>query len=224
MSERSGGSYTYDPVTGTWTHNIESSSSSSDNSSSDSSSSSGSDNNLTSSTSDGDSSTGEVEKEYNTIELNTLVGTLNFIATKETIKLRAGDTVKLNGLGKYLSGNYYVKDITRQINNSGYSHSATLIKTNFGKSLKMNTYVELKPTDGSTPTITAKKEETSVESPAQSSNTPSVTHTVKAGECLWGLAVKYYNDGNKYLKIYEANKDKIKSDYVIYIGQVLVIP
>ncbi len=33
-----------------------------------------------------------------------------------------------------------------------------------------------------------------------------------------------YGDGMKYTKIYNANKDKIRADYVIYTGQVLTIP
>lgn len=91
---------------------------------------------MSSSNTDGNSSTGKTEKKYNTIIINTLQGTLSFIATEKTIKLNAGDTVKLEGLGRYLSGNYYVKDITRSIGANGYSHNATLIKTDFGKSLK----------------------------------------------------------------------------------------
>ena len=111
-------SYTYDPSTGEWTSNP-SSGNSSNNSSNNSSSSNSSGNNLTSSTSDSNSSAGSVEQKYNTIEINTLEGTLNFIVTKQTIKLKAGDTVKINGIGKHLSGSYYVKDITRQISSNG---------------------------------------------------------------------------------------------------------
>ena len=76
---------------------------------------------MTSSNSNPNSSTGSAEKKYNTIEYNILTGQLKFIATKETIKLTAGDTVKLNGLGKYLSGLYFVQDVTRQISKEGYS-------------------------------------------------------------------------------------------------------
>ena len=50
------------------------------------------------------------------------------------------------------------------------------------------------------------------------------TYTVKTGDCLWTIAEKMYGDGMKYTKIYNANKDKIRADYIIYTGQVLTIP
>lgn len=58
-------------------------------------------------------------------------------------------------------------------------------------------------------------------SPAPSSNQ---TYTVKKGDCLWNIAKKFYGNGSKYTKIYDANKDKIKSPNLIYPGQVLTIP
>lgn len=205
-------SYTYNPATGEWTQSTTTSSSSDSTSSSDSSSSSSSGgDNLTSSTSDSQSSTGSVEKQYNTIEINTLEGTLNFIVTEETIKLKAGDTVKINGIGKYLSGNYYVKDITRQISSNGYSHSATLIKTDFGNSLKL-----------STSTTEKVVEEPVASSP--SADTAQRTYTVKKGDCLWNIAKQFYGDGSAYTKIYDANTKQIANPNLIYPGQVFVIP
>ena len=50
------------------------------------------------------------------------------------------------------------------------------------------------------------------------------TYTVKSGDCLWSIAKQYYGNGAEYPKIYEANKDKIKANYIIYAGQVLTIP
>ena len=137
---------------------------------------------------------------------------MNFIVNEDTIKLKAGDTVKLNGLGKYLSGNYYVKDITRQISSSGYSHSATLIKTDVGSSLKTST----KSKDKKKPV----KKVTS--SPSKS--TAQRTYTVKKGDCLWNIAKKFYGNGSAYTKIYDANTNKIANPNLIYPGQVFVIP
>ena len=206
---------TYDPQTGKWTKNGGSSSSNSSNKSSKSSKSSSnskSGDNLTASSSSKNDSSGQVEKKYNYIEVNTLSGTLNFIVNEDTIKLKAGDTVKLNGLGKYLSGNYYVKDITRQISSSGYSHSATLIKTDVGSSLKTST----KSKDKKKPV----KKVTS--SPSKS--TSQRTYTVKKGDCLWNIAKKFYGNGSAYTKIYDANTNKIANPNLIYPGQVFVIP
>lgn len=50
------------------------------------------------------------------------------------------------------------------------------------------------------------------------------TYTVKAGDCLWNIARKYYGNGSQYTKIYDANRDKIKNQNLIYPGQVLTIP
>ena len=203
---------TYDPQTGKWTKNGGSSSSKSNKSGNKSSSNSKSGDNLTASSSSKNDSSGQVEKKYNYIEVNTLSGTLNFIVNEDTIKLKAGDTVKLNGLGKYLSGNYYVKDITRQISSSGYSHSATLIKTDVGSSLKTST----KSKDKKKPV----KKVTS--SPSKS--TAQRTYTVKKGDCLWNIAKKFYGKGSAYTKIYDANTNKIANPNLIYPGQVFVIP
>lgn len=50
------------------------------------------------------------------------------------------------------------------------------------------------------------------------------TYVVQSGDSLWAIAKKYYGDGSKYTKIYNANKDKIKNPSLIYPGQKLVIP
>ncbi|MHB8065153.1 MAG: LysM peptidoglycan-binding domain-containing protein [Ruminiclostridium sp.] len=50
------------------------------------------------------------------------------------------------------------------------------------------------------------------------------TYVVKSGDCLWSIAKKYYGDGSKHAKIYNANKSIIKNPNLIYPGQRLVIP
>lgn len=220
------GSYTYNPQTGKWKHNSSdnssskkssgSSSKSSNSSSSNSSSGSGNKDNLKSSASSKKQSDGKVEKKYNYIEVNTLSGTLSFIVNEKTIKLKAGDTVKLAGLGKYLSGNYFVKDITRQISSSGYAHSATLIKTDFGPSLKTTTK--------STKSKKKAKVSTKKEKSSASKDNAQRTYTVKKGDCLWNIAKKFYGNGSAYTKIYDANTKKIADPHWIYPGQVFVIP
>jgi len=47
---------------------------------------------------------------------------------------------------------------------------------------------------------------------------------VKSGDNLSLLAQRYYNDRSKYKLIYEANRDKINSNYEIYPGIKLLIP
>jgi LysM repeat protein len=49
-------------------------------------------------------------------------------------------------------------------------------------------------------------------------------YVVKNGDTLWSIAKKYYSDGSKYMKIYNANKNIISNPSLIYAGQKLVIP
>jgi nucleoid-associated protein YgaU len=58
-----------------------------------------------------------------------------------------------------------------------------------------------------------------------SSIAPKVrTHTVQAGDTLSKIAKTTYGDANKYMKIFEANKDKLTDPNLIKVGQVLNIP
>jgi LysM repeat protein len=50
------------------------------------------------------------------------------------------------------------------------------------------------------------------------------TYTVQAGDTLSGIAKQFYGHANEYMKIFNANKDKLKNPDVIRDGQELVIP
>lgn len=234
-------SYTYNPKTGDWKMTPTNSDTKSSSNSSKSNTAPSTDvvnnaENLLSSTPDSLDSAGEVEKIYNNIEINTLSGSLTFISTQETIKLRAGDTVNLEGLGKHLSGNYYVQDVTRQISSNGYSHNATLIRTNFGSSLKVTTDVSQK-TYSTKEAGAGSSSGGDVESNSGSSGgvgksvsssasakDAGRTYTVKKGDSLWKIAKQFYGNGSKYTKIYDANTKKIANPNLIYVGQVFLIP
>lgn len=49
-------------------------------------------------------------------------------------------------------------------------------------------------------------------------------HTVKSGESLSKISKQYYGNANHYNKIFEANRDKLKSADLIHPGDELVIP
>jgi len=50
------------------------------------------------------------------------------------------------------------------------------------------------------------------------------TYTVAAGDSLSKIAKNFYGNANQYMKIFEANKDKLANPDQIKPGQELVIP
>jgi nucleoid-associated protein YgaU len=50
------------------------------------------------------------------------------------------------------------------------------------------------------------------------------SYTVKSGDSLSKIAKHFYGDGNKWHKIYEANRDKIKNPDLIHPGQEFTSP
>ena len=79
----------------------------------------------------------DAEKELIDAEFNILTGELRVTPTSKSIRVKVNDTVKIEGLGKYLSGLYFVSSVSRTVDSSGgYSHSFTLLKNGFGSSVK----------------------------------------------------------------------------------------
>ncbi len=50
------------------------------------------------------------------------------------------------------------------------------------------------------------------------------TYTVQSGDTLSKIAKEHYGDANKYMVIFEANRDKLSDPNKIQPGQELVIP
>jgi nucleoid-associated protein YgaU len=50
------------------------------------------------------------------------------------------------------------------------------------------------------------------------------SYTVKSGDTLSKISKQFYGDANRYMKIYEANRDQLKDPDKINVGQVLKIP
>jgi hypothetical protein len=79
---------------------------------------------------------------------------------------------------------------------------------------------------------TTTTEKSGAAAPSRPQPPKSKTHTVVAGDTLYGIAQKHMNDGNKYPQLYAANTGVIDPrnkqynmpKYTIYPGQVLTIP
>lgn len=136
--EKGGGSeeYKFDPATGTWVKGYKGFSEFLEES-----------NNGTAkpeTTSDGSNKSSsqvkskeKAEKEFIEQEFNTLTGDLSVTPSSRSMKIRINETIKIEGIGRYLSGNYYVSSVSRTIDkDNGYSHTVTVLKNGFGDSLK----------------------------------------------------------------------------------------
>ena len=60
--------------------------------------------------------------------------------------------------------------------------------------------------------------------PAGAAQAPGRTYTVQAGDTLSKISKQFYGNGNDYMKIFNANKDKLKDPDKIQPGQKLTIP
>ncbi len=74
-----------------------------------------------------------------------------------------------------------------------------------------------------------KREEPSVLSALGSDSVPEdgiklTLVTVQPGNTLWGIARNNYGDGVLYVRVFDANKDRIRNPDLIYPGQVFSIP
>lgn len=129
------------------------------------------------------------------------------------IKLDVRQVINLQGLGKYLSGYYYVEEVNFEYSASGgFSQNITVSKNAFGSSINS------KPTNSKTSSSTSNKIK---------SNSNKRTYTVKKGDTLWGIAKKYYKNGSKWTYIAKANKISTTNQKEIRslkIGRVLTIP
>ena len=50
------------------------------------------------------------------------------------------------------------------------------------------------------------------------------TYTIKAGDNLSKISKQFYGDANEYMRIFYANRDKLKDPDKIQVGQQLIIP
>lgn len=68
--------------------------------------------------------------------------------------------------------------------------------------------------------------ESRVQAAAAGSSQPQAgqAYTVQPGDSLSRIAEQFYGDASQYMKIFNANRDKLKDPNTIRVGQELVIP
>lgn len=154
------------------------------------------------------------EKEFREIEKFALVGDIGMKKAKP--KIKAKQTLKLEGFGKIISGLFMVEKVTHRFSNSdGYTQTISVRRNGFGEYMK-KAMVIVKPTPKPEPPPKV------VPVPPVKPPIQKKTYTVVKGDNLTKIARKY---GTTWQKIYEANKSLIGKDpNLIYPGQVLTIP
>lgn len=55
-------------------------------------------------------------------------------------------------------------------------------------------------------------------------DSPNITYTVKSGDTLSKISSEYYGSSDEYMRIFYANREKLKDPNKIQVGQELIIP
>lgn len=67
-------------------------------------------------------------------------------------------------------------------------------------------------------------QEALAEAAAATPDQPAKVVTVQPGWTLWAIAAQSYGKGDLYVRVYEANRDRIRDPNLIYPGQVFEVP
>jgi nucleoid-associated protein YgaU len=94
--------------------------------------------------------------------------------------------------------------------------------------LKNRVWDQIKLVDPNFSDLTADIQAPAAAAAAAAGGAPSTpaarTYTVQPGDSLSKISKQFYGDANKYMKIFEANKDKLSDPDKVRAGQELVIP
>lgn len=69
-----------------------------------------------------------------------------------------------------------------------------------------------------------KKEDDEVIAASRETDSPASVVTVQPGSTLWAIATDRYGQGTLYVRVFEANRDRIRDPDLIYPGQVFNLP
>jgi nucleoid-associated protein YgaU len=94
--------------------------------------------------------------------------------------------------------------------------------------LKNRVWDQIKLVDPNFSDLTADIQAPAAAAAAAAGGAPSApaarTYTVEPGDSLSKISKQFYGDAGKYMKIFEANKDKLSDPDKVRAGQQLVIP
>ena len=129
---------------------------------------------------------------------------------------------------KYQSVLNFIQSQGVQLQNLNMDGEKLLIRaTAPSRDLKNRVWDQIKLVDPNFPDLIA-----DIQAPAAAAaaaggatSTPAArTYTVQPGDNLSKISKQFYGDANKYMKIFEANKDKLSDPDKVKIGTELLIP
>ena len=169
-----------------------------------------------------DTAPSKATQKVNKKTIRTLVGNLSMVPTENSIKVVPRSTIKLNGLGKYLSGNYYVETVERTIDaSSGYSQNAVVIKTDFRNSLKI--YAKYPDEKSKVSDYESIYKKNLANYKKRHKNAKPKKHIVKKKDTLYTISKKYFKN-TKYAKVLGSINHIPKSKWnKLPVGYMLVI-
>jgi nucleoid-associated protein YgaU len=130
---------------------------------------------------------------------------------------------------KYQSVLNFIQSNGVQLQNVNMEGDKLLIRaTAPSADLKNRVWDQIKLVDPNFSDLTADIQAPAAAAAAAAGGAPSTsaarTYTVQAGDSLSKISKQFYGDATKYMKIFEANKDKLADPDKIKPGQELVIP
>jgi nucleoid-associated protein YgaU len=129
---------------------------------------------------------------------------------------------------KYQSVLNFIQSQGVQLQNVNMEGDKLLIRASAPSAdLKNKVWDQIKLVDPNFSDLIADIQSPAAAAAAASANAPSASarsYTVQAGDSLSKIAKQFYGDANKYMKIFEANKDKLSDPDKIKPGMDLVIP
>jgi nucleoid-associated protein YgaU len=130
---------------------------------------------------------------------------------------------------KYQSVLNFIQSNGVQLQNVNMEGDKLLIRaTAPSADLKNRVWDQIKLVDPNFSDLTADIQAPAAAAAAAAGGAPSTsaarTYTVQAGDSLSKISKQFYGDANKYMKIFEANKDKLADPDKVKPGQELVIP